>query len=296
MRRPRLRILVTGSSGFIGQYVVPLLRVDNYVECLSLREVHLNKFSRINKINTVIHLAGIAHQKKYTPQDQYFKVNRDLAVSFAKEAKESGVHHFIYFSSVKVYGEESRKFYDLNSECIPNDAYGQSKKEAEDMLLELQDEGFKVAIIRPPVVYGFRVKGNIAKLCHFIQKNKFIPLGDIENKRSMVYIGNLYDMLKCIVVQKASGIFIAGDRQPHSTTDLVQAIIKSSNLNRRLFSLPQSLRQLIKQIKPAIYSRLFEDFIVDPMDSFRRLEYYPEFSLQQGIDILFNSNKDHKKI
>ena len=152
-------ILITGSSGFIGRYFI-----KNASE-FTFHEIDLltKKPENIDFSNTdsVLHLAAIVHQMKGGIEEEYFRVNRDLAFEVAKQAKAQGVKQFILMSTAKVFGESTTGTVSWNekSQCFPKDAYGKSKWEAENLIRGLETESFKVAIIRSPLVYGEELLG-----------------------------------------------------------------------------------------------------------------------------------------
>lgn len=283
------KVLVSGASGFIGQYIVPRMSKQYDVSTMSLR--HEIDESGLNGVHAVLCLSGIAHQKKNTSPDLYFKVNRDLVIDLATKAKKNGVTQFIYLSSVKVYGDNKGEYFDLKSATIPTDPYGKSKLEAEFRLKEMEEANFSVAIIRPPLVYGPGVKGNLEQLIRLLKKLKLLPFKDISNKRSMVYVGNLYEMILKVINEKASGIFIAGDRTPHSTTELVSSMKEALNTNNKLIRLPSGIRLLLKNLKPGIYNRLFGDFVIDNQETNRILNFDPPYSLRDGVKEMILGSK-----
>ncbi|MCK5293626.1 MAG: NAD-dependent epimerase/dehydratase family protein, partial [Arcobacteraceae bacterium] len=170
-----MNILLTGSNGFVGSYFK-----DSYID-----KYNINKFSFLNdnfeelnlsKINTIIHLSALVHQMGGASEEEYEKINVAQTLDLAKKAKESGVKHFVFMSTVKVYGEETDVAYTESSNCTPEDDYGKSKLKAEQELLGLSDEGlglsggFKVSIIRTPIIYGSGVKANIKNLINLVDK------------------------------------------------------------------------------------------------------------------------------
>lgn len=277
------KLLITGSSGFIGKSFI-----KNSSEYL-IKEVDLIKQNisdiDISGYTTVLHLAAIVHQLKGTPDEEYFKINSNLAYDVAFRAKEQGVKHFVFMSTVKVYGESTLLGESLNefSECYPQDAYGKSKYKGEKMIQALEDENFKVAIIRSPLVYGSEVKANMLNLIRLIDKFPLLPLGSINNRRSMVYVGNLVELMNCIIHKKASGVFIAGDQNSLSTTWLVELISKHLNKNIVLFALPTIFRNFIKYFRPDFFSRLYGSFEIDNSSSNKALGFTPPFSADEGI-------------
>src|SRR5690606_17972327 len=143
--------------------------------------------------------------------------------ALAQRAREAGVRQFIYLSSTKVMGEEGG-YFDETTLPAPVDDYGKSKHEAEIALLALDSSTFAVSIIRPPLIYGPRVKGNVLRIMKLLTKSLPLPLGGIHNARSMVFILNLLALIERIIERRASGVFIAGDRTAISTTQMVRGL------------------------------------------------------------------------
>jgi len=278
-----IKLIITGSSGFIGT------NFTKNTNDLSIVEVDLltQNVDDINfaGIESILHLAALVHQMKGAPEEQYFKINRDLALEVAKKAKSQGVKQFVFMSTAKVFGESTtgKPAWDENSECHPQDAYGKSKFEAEKLLLDLQDEHFKVAVVRSPLVYGVGVKANMYNLVKLVNQCPILPLGGISNVRSMVFVGNLVALLKHIIQSQAAGIFIAGDKQPLSTTQLTKLIAKASQKKIVLIKIPGFIRNLVKAIKPSIVERLFGSLELDNNSTNKKLGFIPPYSSEDGI-------------
>jgi len=231
---------------------------------------------------------------KGAPESEYFKINSDLAFETALKAKNEGVKHFIFMSTIKVYGESTtgNPPYDGNSECRPEDPYGASKLEAEKRIISLQSEAFTVSIIRSPLVYGPGVKANMYNLIKLVDKMPFIPLGNIQNKRSFVYIDNLIALINCIISMKASGIYLARDSRNLSTTDLVLLITSSLNKKRYIFSIPVLFRKILSAVFPLQYDRLWGSLEISPDAGWGRLNFIPPVSVESGIDEMVKWYKD----
>jgi nucleoside-diphosphate-sugar epimerase len=289
-----MNLLITGSSGFIGTNFI-----KNSVD-FTIKEVDLltQKVGQIDiaSIDVVLHLAALVHQMKGAPEDQYFKVNRDLAYEVAKKAKAEGVKQFVFMSTAKVFGESTtgKPAWDECSECNPEDPYGKSKYEAEKLLLRLQDANFKVAIVRSPLVYGVGVKANMYNLVKLVNRLPVLPLGGINNRRSMVYVGNLVALLKHIIETQASGIFIAGDREPLSTTGLVKLIARASQKKVYLLKVPGFVLGISKRIKPSIVDRLFGSLVLDNSSTNKKLGFVPPFSSEEGVSEMVEWYKSNK--
>lgn len=276
-------ILVTGATGFVGTYAVPMLQQEYDVNTFSFQTQKLSDID-FRPIKTIVHLAGMAHKMEKVDPKDYFRINHELTVHFAKVAKEKGVKHFIFISTIKVYGDHpGTYFYYENSSCVPTDPYGESKWKAEQDLMALASDEFVVSIIRPPLVYGYQVKGNLQNLISLIGKYPYVPFGNIKNRRSMVYVGNLTALISTIISSAKGGIFLAGDAKPYSTTELVNTMISKANAKTKNVAIPPFLRSMIRFLKPDIYHRLFGDLIIDNTHTNQSLGFTPPFSFAEGI-------------
>ena len=169
------KILITGANSYIGTSLEKWLGKNPdkyYVDTVSTRDDAWKK-KDFSEFDVVFHVAGIAHIKETKEnQDLYYKVNRDLAFEAAKKAKAGGVKQFVFLSSMSIYGQDVGPI-GINTIPNPKTAYGKSKYEAETMVLELEDDSFKVAILRPPMVYGPNSKGNYQLLSKFAKKHLY---------------------------------------------------------------------------------------------------------------------------
>ena len=287
-----MRLLLTGATGFIGSSFYSNYHTKFEIETFSFQK-DLNTLS-INNIDTLIHLSALVHQMDGASAEAYNEVNVIKSIALAKKAKEAGVKHFIFMSSVKVYGEESDTPYTETTPCLPKDPYGESKLEAENALLSLKDKTFKVSIIRTPVVYGEGVKANILKLIGLTDKYSYLPFGSIANKRSMVYLENLTYLISEIIVQKKEGIFLASDDNPVSTTDLIRSIAKA--LHKKIFLFESKIfKQTLKLFKPLLYQRLYETLFVDNTYTRTQLHLTNPYTSQEGIAKMVTWYKAQKK-
>jgi len=278
----KTKIIVTGASGFIGQRFMQYNHGKYELLPVSLQKKDASTLD-LQNANVVLHLAGKAHQMKKIDDKIYFDINFELTRKLADRAKQQGVFLFIYMSSVKVYGEESTKVLDEYSPCNPIDPYGRSKLEAENYLRTIQDSKFKVAIIRPPMVYGPGVKGNMVRLLHLAEKNYPLPLGGIDNKRSMVFIDNLVELINCVIARNAKGTFIAGDPKPISTEDLVKMMRQLMGRPAKLMILPLFGRKILQRLRPALYQRLFGSFVVSNLNTNEVLAFIPPYTTEYGV-------------
>jgi nucleoside-diphosphate-sugar epimerase len=283
----KLNIGVTGSTGFVGERFLEYNRSRYDLRELNLRKHAVSEID-LAGLDGIVHFAGLAHQMTPVADEQYYRINVDLTRELAEKAKKRGVRHFIYISSTKVYGDQVAGSLDENSPCHPGDAYGKSKCKAEEILQSMVSDGFIISIVRPPVVYGPKVKGNILKLMHLSKKKIPLPFANLNNQRSMVFIDNLIELINAIIEQKAPGVFVAGDIKPVSTEWLVSSLQKNMHGRAFLFPLPSVVKKLIKAIKPGLYTRLFGSFVIDNSSSNHRLNFVPPYQTEAGITEMVN--------
>lgn len=234
-----MRIGVTGSTGFVGKRYMEISLPGYQKYSLDLRKNIVGDLD-LSTTEVVVHLAGKAHEMQPSPDEQYFLVNFEITKALADHAKHSGVGQFIYISSTKVFGDDVNSVLDEHSNCMPTDAYGKSKLKAEEYLRSISTNAFEVAIVRPPLVYGPGVKGNMIRLLDLTSRKKPLPFGNTNNARSMVFVDNLVALIDQIISEKGNGIFIAGDLKPLSTEELVISIRKNLNNTSGLISIPFS--------------------------------------------------------
>jgi len=280
-------LLITGSSGFIGKYFI-----NNYKEKYDIKTFSflkdVIKILDCSGIDVVIHLSALVHQMGGASEEEYEKVNVTQTLELAKKAKESGVKHFVFMSTVKVYGEETNSAYAENTICKPEDEYGKSKLKAEQELQKLEDDSFKVSIIRTPIVYGYGVKANIKNLINLVDKVPILPFGKIQNKRSMVFVGNLCHLINEIIIQEKAGIFLASDDEPLSTTKLIELISNGLNKKVYLIKIP-FFESLLKLVKPSFYKRLYESLEVDNSETKKVLNLKNLYNVEEGIKLMINA-------
>lgn len=297
------KLLITGSNGFIGNYFINKYKNKYDIKTFSFLKDDINRLD-CNSIDIVFHLSALVHQMGGASASEYEKINVTQTLQLAKKAKESGVKHFVFMSTVKVYGEETNSIYTENTVCNPEDDYGKSKLKAEQELQKLEDENFKISIIRTPIVYGYGVKANIKNLINLVNKVPVLPFGKIKNKRSMVYIGNLCHLVDEIIIQKKSGIFLACDDEPLSTSKLIELIAKNLNLVKRsgcgtitlcekkmyLIKIP-FFESLLKILKPSFHKRLYGSLEVDNSITKQKLNLSNPYSVEEGIRLMIKGEK-----
>ena len=211
--------------------------------------------------DVVFNLAGIAHVKE-TDENRhlYYEVNRDLSVAIAKAAKEAGVSQLILLSTMSVYGLTTGY---ITKDTVPNpvNAYGESKYQADMEIRKLADKQFRFACLRPPMVYGRGCKGNYQTLRSFALQTPVFP--DIDNKRSMIYIGNLCEFIKRIIDTERQGLFFPQNAEYVNTTDMVRQI---AAINGNKIVMTRAFNWALKRIPVNIVNKVFGDLTYEKVD------------------------------
>jgi len=264
-----IKYLVTGPTGFIGSRLLGLLdtiecdvrllarsKVNDYetVEC----NLGLDRIPKLTleSVDTIFHLAGVAHDMRDPGkvEDLYRLINVEATVELARLAVESGVKRFVFISSVKAGGKS------ISGECInesdqnkPEDIYGRSKREAELKLLKIgKESGMHVSIIRPSLVYGPGVKGNLQLMLTGINQGWFPPLPETGNRRSMIHIDDLVQAILLVAKDKRTNgeIFIATDGAPHSSREIYCAMCKILGRSTSKWCVPKILFDIASLASP----------------------------------------------
>lgn len=220
-------VLITGANSYIGTSFEHWVEKhpDKYVvDTIDMIDSSW-KNKDFSEYDVVFHVAGIAHVSSDPKLEHlYYNVNRDLTVEVAKKAKEEGVKQFIFMSSIIVYGDSSihKRVIDKTTIPTPSNFYGNSKLQAEEGIKELEDDKFKIVILRPPMIYGKCSKGNYPKLSKAAQKLPIFP--DISNERSMLHIDNLCEFIRLMIDNEESGLFFPQNAEYVRTSEMVQLI------------------------------------------------------------------------
>jgi UDP-glucose 4-epimerase len=231
------KILITGDHSYIGTSFEKHLMQwpDRYqVDTINMRGDEWRNVS-FSEYDAVYHVAGIAHSDygKISAEraDLYYRVNTHLAVETAKKAKADGVKQFIFMSSASVYGESAPigkdKVVYRDTPVSPVNSYGDSKVQAENGIMPLQDDHFKVAVLRPPMIYGKGCKGNYSTLTKLAKKLPIFPY--VDNQRSMLYIENLVEFVRLVVDNEEQGIFWPQNNEYTNTSEMVKMIAQVHN-------------------------------------------------------------------
>lgn len=237
------KVLITGANSYIGTSVEKYI-TEHYPEECSFDTVDMIDGSWREKdfsgYDVVFHVAGIAHSDSGKISEEkaklYYSVNTDLAVETANKAKSDGVKQFVFMSSAIVYGESSKvgkkKIITRETPVSPANAYGDSKVQAENGILPLADELFKVCVLRPPMIYGKGCKGNYQTLVKFAKKLKIFPY--VKNERSMLYIENLCEFVRLMILNEESGVFFPQNSEYTNTSEMVKMIAAAHGKKLRL--------------------------------------------------------------
>jgi nucleoside-diphosphate-sugar epimerase len=312
------KILITGSNGFVGESLYKKLKIDDHDVIGSVRSkdkiINGQKCVIINDLNsqttclnaldgcdTVVHLAGRAHilnDKIVNPLEIFRNVNTDATLNLAEQAFKAGVKKFIFLSSIGVNGSSTNGVpYTINDTPLPHSPYAISKFEAEKGLDEISKRtGLQVIIIRSPAIYGKNAPGNFGLIEKFIRKGIPMPVGLINNKRSLVSIENLTDFISVIAAhpKKIEGVFFVSDGCDLSTLEIVKIMGEIIDKKARIFRFPLVILNLFFSLlgKKKSGDSLMLDFQFDISVSLKALEWDPPF---KPLKLLESINKIRNK-
>lgn len=312
-----MNILLTGATGFLGKrlacaiaadkglHVTAVVRncvelpVDRVFEITGI-DVNTNWLSVLTGQQVVIHTAARAHVMKSESVDslaQYRKINVDGTLNLARQAAAAGVQRFIFISSIGVNGNVNSRPFTESDAPKPVEPYAQSKWEAEKELWTIQQEtGIEIVIIRPPLVYGPNAPGNFLKLVSWVESGVPLPFGCISNRRSLIAIDNLVDLIMTCINHPAAAnqVFLAGDGQDLSTTELLRGVAKAMGKTSRLIPVPVSMMMLAAVLlgKRAMAQRIFGSLQVDISKARDTLDWEPPLSTEEGLKRCFESENN----
>ena len=303
------RVLVTGANGFVGQAVCARLLKDGHAVTAAVRSADRRADDGAIPLPTgpietadwprivaghcaVIHLAARVHrvgEDAEPARDAYLRENRDATVALARAAAAAGVARLVFVSTIKVCGEATTdRPFDGNCPPSPSDPYAESKWAAEQALREIETAtGMEIAIVRPPLVYGPGVGANFLKLIRLVDRGLPLPLASIRNRRSLVYVGNLADLIvRCLEHPSAAGqTFMASDGEDLSTPALIARIAAALEVEPRLWPCPPSLLRAGATLlgRRGAADRLLGSLQVDASAAAALLGWQPPWSSAEGL-------------
>ncbi|MCU7929621.1 MAG: SDR family oxidoreductase [Candidatus Thiodiazotropha sp. (ex Codakia rugifera)] len=309
-------VIVTGASGFVGQHLCRYLVSQGYRVRAAMRtykrgwavcdQVEVGTIdndtdwhSALEGMDTVIHLAARVHvmqESEADPINAFRHVNVAGSCALARQAAMAGVRRLIYISSIKVNGEKTCGTpFHADDAALPEDPYGQSKWEAEQALQEIADEtGLECVIIRPVLIYGSGVKGNLQRLTGLIRRRLPLPLASVNNHRSLVSIDNLTDFLRCCIDHPAAAgeVFLVSDGHDLSTPQLIRKLAAGMGLSARLVHVPVGMLRFAGRMtgRSGIIERLTGDLQVDIEKNKKLLGWKPVIDVDSALAAMVNDD------
>lgn len=317
-------VFITGASGFLGQvllgrlintqgyapraaYRLNRMGVHSQVESVRVGDIgeHTDWAEALSGVNCVVHLAARVHVMQENSNDAltaFRQVNVSGTINLARQAIAAGVSRFIFMSSIKVNGEQTGAEvpFSPDDQPAPKDPYAISKWEAEQQLLKLAEEcSMEVVIIRPALVYGPGVKANFLSMMSWLASGWPLPLGSIHNKRSLIAIDNLVDLILICIEHPAAAnqVFLAADGEDISTTELLLRMGDALGKPVHLFPVPAWLLEVVAALvgKRSIAQRLCGSLQVDISKTQDLLGWTPPVDVDAALRktaIAFRSNQD----
>ncbi|MFW3626314.1 NAD-dependent epimerase/dehydratase family protein [Aerococcus viridans] len=286
------RILITGKNSYIGNAFegwVSQWPNEYQISKISVRDDKW-KSEDWSRYDVILHVAGIAHNSSDASLEElYYSVNRDLSYKIAKKARNEGVKQFIYLSSIIVYGTKNERIT-KDTSPNPDNFYGDSKLQAEQLISKLSSDEYHIAIIRPPMVYGKNSKGNFPLL---VKMARILPtFPKYENKRSMIYIKNLTEFIRIIIDRNEIGYFHPQNPEYISTDNLVKTISLNS---RHKIILIKGFSKIINKInKNGLFNKIFGNLYYDKeISDFLEISYQM-YDLKDSIAEISENDVNNK--
>jgi nucleoside-diphosphate-sugar epimerase len=296
---------VTGASGFVGSALSAFLADREWVvrtEPLRLLAQPAKWQLALDSVQCVVHLAAHVHQMGADSAGDaaYTEINLEGSRFVAEQAARAGVQRLVFLSSIKVNGDGGEHSYRWTDTPNPCDAYGRSKLAAELALREVCDSGgMQCVIIRPPLVYGPRVKANFRRLMRWVDGGLPLPFRSIQNRRSLVGLSNLVSFIETCMLhpRAASRIWLVADEEPKSTPELLRRIALHMNRSSLLYSFPPAwLRKLAVPLGlRGEMSRLCDSLLVDASPARLELGWQPAVTFDDEIARTVAAFQDEKK-
>lgn len=280
------RVLITGKNSYIGTHFKnELLQYPNEYQVYELDMIDSSwREHDFSQYDVVYHVAGLVHSTPDESQrDLYYKVNTDLTYEVAKKAKEAHVKQFIFMSSIIVYGNGKigeDRMITKDTPLTPDNFYGDSKKQAEIKIKPLEDENFKIVIVRPPMIYGPNSKGNYPLLSKFAKITPIFPT--LKNKRSMLFLGNLIEFIKLMIDNEECGTYLPQNSEYVCSSNLIKEIAKLNHHKVLFVGLFNPFVQLFN--KQVYINKVFGNLTIDKSLSGYKQDYN-KYSFEESIRI-----------
>jgi len=302
-------VLVTGANGFIGRALCDVLAasgrrvrkavrmpVPGLPDAVAVGDIgpDTDWGAAFDGVEYILHLASPSDPQRGSPADSlagYRRVNVAGSRRLAEQAAAAGARRLVFMSTIKVNGERTaERAYAENDAPRPEDAYGISKQEAEQVLRDVgQKTGLEIVVLRPPLVYGPGVKGNFLRLMNLVARGVPLPLAAVDNRRSLIYTGNLAGAIgKALDAPQAAGrTYLVSDGDDVSMPDLVRGLARALGVKPRLLSFPLAALGLAATLagKRAEFARVTGSLQVDSSRIRRELDWRPPFTLAQGLEL-----------
>jgi nucleoside-diphosphate-sugar epimerase len=308
-----MKILVSGANGFIGRALCPFLSSLGYQVVSAVRrpsgiqDEYVTKDEASWKLaldgcTCIVHLAGLTNIKTKNQSDlsqAFHAANVNTTIALAERAIKYGVRRFVFMSTIKVNGEQTKQgcSFKYDDQPMPHDPYAVSKYEAEQELFEYSKRsGLEIVVIRPPLVYGPGVKGNFAALVRCIKWGLPLPLGAVNNSRSMIAIENLLSFTALVADPNASlnaagKVFLVSDGQAVSTTELLRKLGLAYGASVRLLPVPVKLIRSLGQIlgMSDLFERLLGSLVIDNSTNYETLGWIPQVTMDEQLRKMANA-------
>jgi nucleoside-diphosphate-sugar epimerase len=312
-----MRVAITGAAGFVGNALVSHLADVVGCEVTAItRGAWQHPSSRVRPLavgdlsearlpagalaatDAVVHTAAVTRWDPSSSAQRLFAVNAEAAVSVARQAAHAGVKRFVFLSSIKVNGEETAagRPFSAHDAPAPEDAYGQSKWQAEQALRALAEAtGLDLVIVRPSLIYGAGVGGNFAQLVRWVQRGVPLPLGAVDNKRTLTALPNLIDLLTATLTRAAAAnqVLLAGDGEDLSTPELLKGIGAGLGRPVRLLPVPPVLLSAAAGLlgKQEMARKLLGSLQLDISATCERLDWSPPLRVQDALRAAVGGNR-----
>lgn len=271
-------ILIAGTQSYIGGSFKEYL--SRFPDRYSVSEIDARGLKpepeQFEGIDAVFCVAGIAHIKETSENRHlYYEVNRDLVVEIAKAAKTAGVRQFVLLSSMSVYGLTTGHIR-KDTRPEPNTAYGQSKLQADEQIRELEGPEFVFTCLRPPMVYGKNCRGNYQSLRKFALKSPVFPA--YQNRRSMIYIGNLCEFIKQCIDYERGGLFFPQNAEYTDSSRMVRMIAEQHGKKIKMVKV---FNWAIRMAPLNVVRKVFGNLTYEPVDTVDKYDFYETIRLTE---------------